>query len=159
METGLLIAALEMSYTTSFKHTARVKYNVDFTNSNINDIIVKLHQLKDNMLSDEINNVHVGYEIIIQDVEHILNIITALLNRYKELFKNVQPKKLYTLFSHLKDADKQTPKQIAKDVLKDILTPEQKKLTHKEQLQVKAEAKSKQRLIDIIKKSNAKKDK
>lgn len=42
METESLVAALD-NFSTSFKYTASAKYNVDFTNNNINDNILKLN--------------------------------------------------------------------------------------------------------------------
>ncbi len=160
MRIGLVIADFEMSFTTTFKHTSAVKYNVKFTNSNTVDIIEKLNQLHHNLRSGEANKVHVGYDITVQDVEHVQSLINAILTSYKELFTTTPPRKIYNLINQLREAEKQTPRQIAKEVLKEILNPATTpKLTAKQQLEADTETLSKKRKLKLIQKHSAKKGK
>ena len=82
MRTGLVIADFEMSFSTSFKHTARVKYEVDFNNSNIIDTLDNMEQLKNNMSSNKARDVHVGLPITLKDVEHVQLLLKDLIQRY-----------------------------------------------------------------------------
>ena len=160
MRIGLIIADFEMSFTTSFKHAARVKYNVEFTSSNVVHIRENLQQLKEQLNTGNHNKIHVGNDLTIHDVEHIESLLDAIMNAYAETFSiNAPPtKKIYTLINQLRETKTQTPEQIAKEVLKDILTPSQpQKLTPKQRLQADANAKSMERAINFYKKNSAKK--
>lgn len=48
MKIGLIIADFESSYSSSFQHTARVKYGVDFNTSNVDTLGMKLNELNPN---------------------------------------------------------------------------------------------------------------
>ena len=149
-----------MSFTTSFKHTSRVKWGIDFSNSNVVDVIDKLRELHNVMSAGSANNVHVGYDITLKDVDHVQNLLTIIINQYKELIAPTIPsnKKLYTIIEQVRQATTITTQQMAKDVINQIVTPQQnKKLSHKEQLEANADTMSKQRMLNLIKKTNAKK--
>jgi hypothetical protein len=159
MRIGLIIADWEMSYTTSFQHTAAKKYKVDFSSSNVQSIRENLHQLKQNISTGNINPVHVGYDFTLQEVERIEHLLETLITRYHENFGAVPTnRKLYTLIHQLKEAETPTTQQIAKDVVQQIFTPPpNKNISEKEQLQADIEAKRKQRLLTMIQKKGAKK--
>lgn len=141
-------------FSVTFKHTANVKYGVEFTNSNIADTQDKLKQLHHNISNRVCNDVHVGYDLIIQDVVHVQMLIETLVMRYKERFTPYPPKKLRDLINQLREAEKVTPDNIAKEVLTSILTPKQpKKLSKKQRVEAKAEAFSMRRAIEGIKKN------
>jgi len=155
MRIGLIIADLEMSFTTSFKYTARVRYGVDFTDSNISTIQEKIQELK-RKFYNPISQVHVGYEFNYVDIEHIENLLAKIVNCYLEtISSNLSPqKKLYTIFKQLNDATISSPQDIAKEVLKQILTPSQpQKLSRKDQILADAKLISAERVIKLIKKN------
>lgn len=162
MRTGLLIADFEHSFTTSFKHTARVKYGVDFTSSNIYEIKQKLGHLKRQIQSGISNSIHVGYDFGVVEVEHIENLLAQIIQRYIELFdlSDVPNKKVYDLFQQLRDAEQQQPKEIVTEALKELLSPPKtSKLSKKEQFAADVERKKKERALDQLKKNSAKKNK
>ncbi len=157
MKIGLVIAEFESSYSTSFQHTARVKYGVDFNTSNVDTLGLKLEELKERLLKNQCKDVHVGLEITLDHVTHIQYLFNQILDKYKELF-HVQPsnRKIYTINQKLREAETPSPTDIAKEALTQILTPE--KPTRQTKLQrIKAEAQnlSKRRVLEAIKKNNA----
>lgn len=157
MRIVLIIAAFELSFTTSFKYTSQIKYNVEFTNSNVSSILVNLHELKNNILIGNHNDIHVGYDFTIEDVTYIENLIHNILTKYKELISINPPPKIYTLINQLKEADQQTIKEIAKEVIQEIINPQQpEKLTAKERIKADAKALSKKRALNVILKNSAK---
>jgi hypothetical protein len=156
---GLIIADFEMSYSTSFQHTARVKYEVDFNTSNVDSLITNLSLLKDRVINKQHNNKHVGLEITVEDVFHVENLLNQILERYKVVF-GVLPKnrKIYTINQKLRESEEPTAKDLAKQVLGEIFSQEKpEKLSRKEQIERAAKLKSKQRALDAIKRNSAKK--
>lgn len=159
MKIGLIIADFESSYSTSFQHTARVKYGVDFNTSNVDTLSLKLGELKEKVLANQWNDVHVGLEITVDHVTHVQYLLNQILERYKEVF-HVLPtnRKIYTINQKLREAETPSPKEIAKQVLGEILTPDiPAKPTKKQRIKADAEAVSKRRALDLIKKNSAKK--
>ena len=157
MRIGLIIADFEMNYTSSFQHTARAKYGVDFDSSNIDAIALKLIDLKTKVELQEHNNVHVGFQITIEHVVHVENLLNQIMEKYKETF-TVLPHtmKLYTILQKLKDANSPSAKDLAKEALTEILNPEKPvKLTKSERIKAEAEKISKQRALDAIRKNSA----
>jgi hypothetical protein len=162
MRIGLIIADWEMSFTTSFIHTASKKYNVDFSSSKPDSIREGLQRLKANMEAGNFNNLHVGYDFNIQEVERIEQLLLTLIQRYQENFGHLPAnRKLYDLLPQLQKAETPTPEQIAKDIVNDIFKPWEKGnvASKEEQLKEDAEAKSKERAFNLLKKINAKKSK
>lgn len=158
MRIGLIIADFEMSYTTSFQHTARIKYKVDFNSSNIDNLASKLKELKANVELKQYNNVHVGFDITLEHVLHIENLLDQILIKYKEFFQVLPPKmKIYAIMQKLKEADSPSAKDLAKEVLNEVLNPD-KATKHTKVEKIKADAKkvSKQRALKIIRKNSAK---
>ena len=159
MRIGLIIADFEMSFTTSFKHTSRVKYGVDFTNSNIGSIVEKIIELKQRLHDGKFFSVHVGYDFTLQDVQHVQNLLNDIELKYTSFTGRVTPtnKKIYTIIQQLKSEEIKTPNEIAKDVLKEILIqPAPAVLPLKERLKADAQQKSLERAMKIIKKNSAK---
>ena len=159
MKIGLIIADFEMSFTTSFKHTSRVKYGVDFTNSNIGTIDLKIQELKQCLTKGDIENMHVGYDITLEDVEHVQDLLIKISEKYSEVTGRVTPTniKIYTLIHQLRSEEIKTPHEIAKEVLKEILIPKAPAvLTVSERLKADAKQKSIEKALKIIKKSSAK---
>jgi hypothetical protein len=158
---GLIISAFEMSFTIPFIYTASVKYNVDFTSSNVVDIQDKINQLKENIRSENYNKVHVGYDFVLQDVEYIERLINIIVQKHIELFPStaVTNNLIYVLKDQLRQAEVKTPMEIAKEVLNEILSPPQPhNLTRKERMEADAKAKSKERAMNLIRKNSAKKE-
>ncbi len=158
MRTGLIIAEFETYYCTSFQHTARVKYDVDFNTSNVDALGLKLAELREKIQSNRHKNVHVGFQITIDHVIHVENLLNQILERYKEIF-SVFPsnRKIYTINQKLREADAPSPKDVAKDVLREILNPDVKpKQSKSERIKADAEAVSKKRALNLIRKNSAK---
>ncbi len=156
MKICLIITDFETHYSSSFQHTARVKYNVDFNTSNVDSLNNKLIDLKHNVENKIFKDVHVGFEISLEHVIHIQELLKKILNHYVELFGRLPiNRKIYTINQKLRDAETPSIKDIAKEVLDEILTPKTEKLTKPEILKIAAEAKSKERLMKTIQKKNA----
>ncbi len=159
MKIGLIIADFESSYSTSFQHTARVKYGVDFNTSNVDELGTKLNELKNKIELNQHNGAHVGLEITLEDVIHVEDLLHQILGRYVEVF-NVRPanRKIYTINQKLRDADSPSAKDLAKEALQEVFNPEKedKKLTKKERIKAEAKLLSQQRALDLIRKKSAK---
>lgn len=159
MKIGLIIADFESSFSSSFQHTARVKYGVDFNTSNVDTLGLKLNELKNKLQTNQHNDVHVGFEFTTEHVIHVENLLNQIIIKYKEEF-NTLPinRKIYTINQKLRASEISTPKEIAKEVLSEIFTPEKPvKLTKSHRIKADAEAVSKKRALDMIKKNSAKK--
>jgi hypothetical protein len=151
----LIIADFEMHYCTSFQHTARLKYEVDFDTSNIDSLGEKLEELKNRVQNKQQRDVHVGFEITLEHVMHVQDLLQKILNRYNELFGRLPiNRKIYTINQKLREAEAPTSSDIAKQVLNEILSPKTDKLTKAEKLKIDADAKSKERALKIIQKNN-----
>ncbi len=151
IRTGLVIADFEMSYTTSFIHTALVKWNVDFANSNITEIQDNLNKLHHNVKNGVYNKVHVGYELTLQDVERVQHLIETLITRYEEKCTLYLPRKIYHLINQLTEAEKETPQDIVREIFAPKLTPYLSKKAEKE---ANVDALQQQRLLEMIRKRN-----
>jgi hypothetical protein len=119
------ISDIELSFTTSFKHTSRVKYNVDFSSSNIVEIINNLKILKERIRKGEFNDKNVGYDFSINDVQHILNLIDKAISVYSKEFSIDNPpnQKLNLLLNQLRINHNTNPKDISIEVIKEIMAP------------------------------------
>ena len=158
MRIGLIIADFEMSFTTSFQNTARIKYEVDFNTSNIDAIWSKLNDLKIKYELNQHNNAHVGFEITLEHIMHVQNLLNQILEKYREVFKVLPPNmKIYTITQKLKETEMPSVRDLAKEVLTEVLSPgKQEKLTKKKQIEIDAKAISARRALDLIKKNSAK---
>jgi len=159
MKIGLIIADFESSYSTSFQHTARVKYEVDFNTSNVDTLGMKLVELKEKVQSNHCNDIHVGLEITLEHVQHIEHLLNQILCRYKEVF-NYLPnnRKIYTINQRLREHEIPPVADLAKEVVDKIFTPElPTKLTKAQRIQADAEALSRKKVLDLIHKNSAKK--
>lgn len=135
MRIGLIIADFEMSFTTSFQHTARVKYGVDFNSSNADALGLKLNDLKGKFELNQHNDVHVGLEITLEHIMHVQNLLNQILEKYREVFRVLPPNmKIYTITQKLNESEAPTAKELAKEVLTEVFNPEKPaKLTKIEQ--------------------------
>jgi leucyl-tRNA synthetase len=160
MRIGLIIADFELHYTTSFLSTARRKYDVDFTSSNVDSIVENLNELRNKVENNICNDVHVGFEITLEHVIHTQELIEKITSRYCELFGRlpINPihKKIYTINDKLRQAESPTTREMAKEVVMEILNPKVEKLSKAEKLKIDAAAVSKERALKQIK-TNSKK--
>ncbi|NBR13407.1 MAG: hypothetical protein EBU01_02355 [Crocinitomicaceae bacterium] len=152
---GLVIADFESNYSTSFQHTARVKYGVDFNTSNVDSLGEKLNELKYKVENNIHNNVHVGFAITIEHVDIVEELLQEILNRYASLFGSLPiNRKIYTINQKLREAETPTTKEIAKEVIGEILNPKTEKLTKTEKLKIDAKVKSKERAMKLLQKNS-----
>jgi|LauGreDrversion4_2_1035121.scaffolds.fasta_scaffold15731_7 hypothetical protein len=130
-----LVADFEMSYTTSFRHTAKIKYGVEFTNSDLPDIILHLKKLKKCIETNTYNNkVHVGYDFGLNDVEHILEILSNIITEYSTKYSIDSPpsKKIYSLIEHIRKKNAKSPSDLAREVISGMIsTPSNHKKSKK----------------------------
>ncbi len=130
-----LVADFEMSYTTSFKHTAKIKYGVEFTNSDLPDIILHLKKLKKCIETNTYNNnVHVGYDFGLNDVEHILEILSNIITEYSTKYSIDSPpsKKIYSIIDHIRAKNAKSPSDLAREVISGMIsTPSNQKKSKK----------------------------
>ena len=125
MRIGLIIADFEIHYCTSFIHTARVKYGVDFNTSNVDTLGLKLTELKEKIHTNQFNDVHVGFEITMEHVLHVEHLLNEILSRYKEVFNYLPSnRKIYTINQKLRESELPPTKELAQEVLNAILTPD-----------------------------------
>ncbi len=157
MRIGLIIADFELHYTTSFLSTARRKYDVDFTSSNVDSIVENLNELRNKVENNICNDVHVGFEITLEHVIHTQELIEKITSRYCELFGRLPiNKKIYTINDKLRQAESPSTREMAKEVVMEILNPKVEKLSKEEKLKIDADAMSKERALKQIK-TNSKK--
>lgn len=155
MRIGLIIAEFETWYCTSFQHTARVKYDVNFTTSNIDSLSSNLEELRQKILLNKGKKVHVGLDFNLEHVEQVQKLLQQILDKYKLEF-GVLPinRKIYTITQKLRDAETAAPKVIVKQALDEILSPPpQRKGTKSQRIQTDAEALSKRRALEKIRKN------
>jgi len=160
MKIGLIIADFESSYSTSFQHTARVRYDVDFNTSNVDTLGLKLEELKEKLVKNECKDVHVGLEITLEHVTHIQHLLQQILERYKQVF-DVLPvnRKIYTINQKLRDAELPSPTEMAKQVLEEILNPATPaKQSKAQKIKKDAKALSQKRALNLIKRNIADKE-
>ncbi len=158
MRIGLIIADFESSYSTSFQHTARVKYGIDFNTSNVDVLGIKLDDLKNKIELNQFSDVHVGVEITLEDVIHVQNLFNQILDKYQEVF-SVRPsnRKIYTINHKLRESESPSAIDLVKEVLKEVFNPEKAvKQTKLEKKKADAEKVSKQRALALIRKNTAK---
>jgi len=158
MRIGLIIADFEMNYTSSFQHTARAKYGVDFDSSDVEAIVLKLKDLKTKIELKQHYNVHVGFEITFEHVAHVENLLNQILDKYNEIFYVLPPdRKVYTIIRKLKEVESPSAKDLAKEALNEVFNPQKvSKPTRAEKIKADAEKLSKQRALAIIRKNSAK---
>jgi leucyl-tRNA synthetase len=157
MRIGLIIADFELHYTTSFLSTARRKYDVDFTLSNVDSIVENLNELRNKVENNICNDVHVGFEITLEHVIQTQELIEKITSRYCELFGRLPiNKKIYTINDKLRQAESPSTREMAKEVVMEILNPKVEKLSKAEKLKIDAAAVSKERALKQIK-TNSKK--
>jgi hypothetical protein len=133
-----ILADFEMSYTTSFRNTAKIKYGVEFTNSHLPDVILNLKKLSSCIESNKNNNIHVGYDFGISEVKHILVLLTQLINFYSDKYSidDPPPKKIYSLIDHIRVQSEKSSKEIAREIISDIISPKgNQKMTKKQSLE------------------------
>ena len=156
MRIGLIIADFELHYTTSFLSTARRKYDVDFTLSNVDSIVENLNELRNKIENNICNDVHVGFEITLEHVIHTQELIEKITSRYCELFGRLPiNKKIYTINDKLRQAESPSTREMAKEVLTEILIPKTENLSKAERLKMDADAKSQERALNTIKKNSS----
>ena len=127
MRIGLIIADFELHYTTSFLSTARRKYDVDFTSSNVDSIVENLNELRNKVENNICNDVHVGFEITLEPVIHTQELIEKITSRYCELFGRLPiNKKIYTINDKLRQSESPSTREMAKEVVMEILNPKTK---------------------------------
>ena len=149
------INQLEMMFGSSFKNTSRVRYDIDFDNSRVVDIIDKLNLL-DYKVKHNINTGKYAPPIDNSDVQIVLNSLEAIVVHFKEINKiqTISPRiKLYDMINMIRMNEQPSPKVIAKEVLTEVLSPskEGKKLTRKQIIEKEAAQKSNERRLDLLK--------
>ena len=90
MEINLILKEFESGFGSSFMHTSRVNYDVDFNNSNIWDVKEKLEILHARVESGKSNNKHVGWPMDIKHLELLQNCLEKIIDKYKSIF-SVEP--------------------------------------------------------------------
>ena len=124
MRIGLIIADFESSYSTSFQHTARVKYDVDFNTSNVDTLGTKLAELREKIRLNQHKNVHVGFQITLDHVIHVERLLNQILERYKEVYYVLPSnRKIYTINQKLREAESLSPEDLVKKALVAMLNP------------------------------------
>ncbi len=136
MKINLIIADFESAFSSSFKHTARTQFDIDFNSSIIQDIIDKLNLLKKKIEAGEVKNIHVGWQMDINHVNLIEQRLNQILNHYEEFF-NYRPliQKIYSVNSKLIELEIPNPKDFAQNVIKDLLAPAGKVKKSKKEVQ------------------------
>ena len=153
-----LINLLDSVFTTSFKHTARVLYSVQFETSNVNKTVERLKELEYNFSNGINTGKHVGAQITNDDITLVSKTLYSLILQY-ELMNEIQSipsrLKLHEMTKELREYEKSiTVKDLAKEVVSEILQPvkPEKKLTKKERLSEEVTKKSLERQMEMIKK-------
>lgn len=157
MKIELIIAEFESNFASSFKHTARVKYGVDFKTSSIYDIEENLERLKNKIVAGEFKDVHVGWEMTLEHVIMLQSLLNQILIKYEDVFfKSPTNEKIYTINNKLRNFEAPSAKDFAKDVVKQVFTPDKsEKLSKVERINIEAERISIERALKRHRKNNA----
>lgn len=119
---GLVIADLEMRFSTTFKTCSNDYYGIAFDNSDVSANIDKLNTLLNLVKSGCNYKGHMRHKITTEDVTTILQRFTRVFDRYNDLYGPVpRNMKLYTLFNLIRQAEEPNPEQIARQALESIL--------------------------------------
>lgn len=154
-----LINLLDSVFTTSFKHTASMLYNVTFDTSNVLITVEKLKVLEHNFTKGINTGKHVGYQITHDDISLVRQTLNALTLQYELIHDDIHSipsrLKLHEMLKELREnEEKLNVKDLAKAVVTEILSPPKtdKKLTKKQELEESAKQKSLERKMEMIKK-------
>lgn len=158
MRIGLIIAEFESGFGSSFKHTARVQYDVDFESSTIQDILDNLILLEKRILSGEGKSVKVGWQMSLDHVKMLQSLLKQILDKYEEYFHaSPENQKIYSVNHKLRETELSSPKDFALDAIKSIFVPvKEDKLSNKERLRLQAESLSRSRAIKAYQKLQCK---
>ena len=155
MRIGLIITEFESGFASSFKHTARVKFGVDFDSSIIESILNNLELLKIKISSNLETDTKVGWKMNLDHVLMLERLLYEIINKYEELFY-IKPldKKIYTINAKLREVEQPAPKDFAREVIQAVFTPpESKKMSRAEQIKIEAQNRSLSRAIQASNKS------
>jgi hypothetical protein len=155
MRIGLIITEFESGFASSFKHTARVKYGVDFDSSIVESILNNLELLKNKISSSLEPDTKVGWKMNLDHVLMLERLLYEIINKYEELFY-IKPldKKIYTINAKLREAEQPAPKDFAREVIQAVFSPpESKKMSRAEQIKIEAQNRSLSRAIKASNKS------
>jgi hypothetical protein len=124
MRIGLIIAEFESSFSSSFKHTARVQFNVDFDSSEIQNIIEKLKLLKNNIETGRAIEIHVGWQMDIKHVHMLESLLNQILDKYEEIYYYRPTNlKIYVVNNKLRESEIPALKDFTLDAIKELLVP------------------------------------
>ena len=160
MRIGLIIAEFESGFASSFQHTAKVQYDVDFDSSTISNILDKLICLEEKILLGNAKDVKVGWTMDLNHVQRLLTLLNHILDKYEELFSyRPMNEKIYFVNHQLRESEIISPKDFAYEVIKSLFIPEkQEKLTKKQQLELDAQNLSRVRALKEYKKAQRNKE-
>lgn len=149
MRIGIIIAEFESSFSSSFKHTARVQFDVDFDSSNIQNILEKFNLLKKKIGTGQAKKIQVGWDMDVNHVHMLETLMNQILDKYEEIF-NYRPinQKIYSVNNKLRESEIPNPKDFTLDAIKDLLAPIDKgKISKKEKKRLEVNTLSIQRAI------------
>lgn len=155
MRIGLIIAEFESGFGSSFKHTARIQYDVDFESSTVQDILDNLAMLKNRILSGEGKRVQVGWQMNVDHVIMLQSLLNQILDKFEELFhQRPVHQKIYSINHKLRETELGSPKDFALDAIKSLFVPvRESKLSKKEKQRLQAENLSRNRALKAYQKS------
>jgi hypothetical protein len=137
-----IVNEFEANYASSFKYTANVKYGIEFKTSIIEDIETNLQLLHKVFLTGKSKSVKVGWEMTIDHIERLQDLLEKIIIEYKSRFK-IHPKKMkiYEVNRKIREWELPSPKEFSKTVINEIIIQEKpEKLTKAERLKKEAEA-------------------
>jgi hypothetical protein len=160
MRIGLIIAEFESSFGSSFQHTARVQFDVDFESSKIQVIFDNLNLLEQKILLGECNGRMVGWQMSLDHVRMLQHLLNQILCKFEELFHNKpMNQKIYSVNHKLRETELSSPKEFALDAIKSLFVPvKENKLSKKEQQRLQAESVSRSRAFKAYQKIQLKHD-
>jgi hypothetical protein len=157
MKIGLIISEFESGFASSFKHTSRVQYEVDFDSSRVGSILENLQILKKKLQLGHRKDVKVGWVMTIDHVIMLERLLLLILDEYENVFF-IRPvnDKIYSVNSKLRQIDAPNPKEFANDVVRSLfISDDKKQISPSEKLKKQAEEMSLKRALKAIKKNKA----
>jgi hypothetical protein len=156
MKASHLLQAFQDVFSASFSHTARYKYNIEFKDSNVSTYIEDLEILRRKVELGQGNDVKVGFNITLEHVIYLENVLRQIIERYTQAF-GVRPNnfKWRDVSKKLIDYETLTPEEIAKQVLEITLKSKnepEEELSIDEQQDRDAEIMRKNRKYDYLSK-------
>ena len=154
MKLIFVINEFESSFASSFKHTAYVKYEVEFKTSVVDDILENLYKLKEKFEIGDAKSIKVGWEMTLEHIDLLIKLLKEITTEYRRVFSAHPGKlKIYDVNRKLREVETPSIQDFARGVISELFIPDDnEKLSKAERLRKEAEAMNKSWAMSELKK-------